>query len=183
IEDLAQLIHDLKNANPRARIHVKLVSEVGVGTVAAGVSKAHADVVLISGHDGGTGASPLTSIKHAGTPWELGLSETQRTLVVNDLRGAGAEAMAVNGQRILATSEIRLAGNHIVVNMNRISPPYTVAAIGNPATLKSSLEIKGGLVEYLNDLGITVKIQQKDKIMVPAYAGALRFEYARATQK
>ena len=87
IEDLAQLIHDLKNANPKARISVKLVSEVGVGTVAAGVSKAHADVVLISGHDGGTGASPQTSIKHAGVPWELGLAETQQTLVLNDLRG------------------------------------------------------------------------------------------------
>jgi glutamate synthase (NADPH) large chain len=86
IEDLAQLIHDLKNANPRARVHVKLVAEMGVGTVAAGVSKAHADVVLISGHDGGTGASPLTSIKHAGTPWELGLAETQQTLLRNGLR-------------------------------------------------------------------------------------------------
>jgi glutamate synthase (NADPH/NADH) large chain len=86
IEDLAQLIHDLKNANPAARVHVKLVAEVGVGTVAAGVSKAHADVVLISGHDGGTGASPLTSIKHAGAPWELGLAETQQTLLRNGLR-------------------------------------------------------------------------------------------------
>ncbi|HLY82356.1 MAG TPA: glutamate synthase-related protein, partial [Acidimicrobiales bacterium] len=86
IEDLAQLIHDLKNANNRARVHVKLVAEVGVGTVAAGVSKAHADVVLISGHDGGTGASPLTSLKHAGTPWELGLAETQQTLLRNRLR-------------------------------------------------------------------------------------------------
>jgi len=86
IEDLAQLIFDLKNANDRARIHVKLVSEVGVGTVAAGVAKAHADVVLISGHDGGTGASPLNSLKHAGTPWELGLAETQQTLVANGLR-------------------------------------------------------------------------------------------------
>jgi glutamate synthase (NADPH) large chain len=86
IEDLAQLIHDLKNANPAARIHVKLVAEVGVGTVAAGVSKAHSDVVLISGHDGGTGASPLTSLKHAGGPWEIGLAETQQTLVLNSLR-------------------------------------------------------------------------------------------------
>jgi glutamate synthase (ferredoxin) len=86
IEDLAELIHDLKNANHKARISVKLVAEVGVGTVAAGVSKAHADVVLISGHDGGTGASPLTSIKHAGAPWELGLAETHQTLVLNDLR-------------------------------------------------------------------------------------------------
>ena len=86
IEDLAQLIHDLKNANPSARVHVKLVAEVGVGTVAAGVSKAHADVVLISGHDGGTGAAPLTSLKHAGGPWELGLAETQQTLLLNGLR-------------------------------------------------------------------------------------------------
>ena len=86
IEDLAQLIHDLKNANPSARVHVKLVAEVGVGTVAAGVAKAHADVVLISGHDGGTGAAPLTSIKHAGAPWELGLAETQQTLLANHLR-------------------------------------------------------------------------------------------------
>ena len=86
IEDLAQLIHDLKNANKFARVHVKLVAEVGVGTVAAGVSKAHADVVLISGHDGGTGASPLTSLKHAGAPWELGLAETQQTLMLNGLR-------------------------------------------------------------------------------------------------
>jgi glutamate synthase (NADPH/NADH) large chain len=86
IEDLAQLIHDLKNANPRARISVKLVAEVGVGTVAAGVAKAHSDVIMIAGHDGGTGASPLTSLKHAGIPWELGLAETQQTLVLNRLR-------------------------------------------------------------------------------------------------
>jgi glutamate synthase (NADPH/NADH) large chain len=86
IEDIAQLIHDLKSANPRARIHVKLVAEVGVGTVAAGVAKAHSDVVLISGHDGGTGATPLTSQKHAGIPWELGLAETQQTLMANGLR-------------------------------------------------------------------------------------------------
>ncbi len=86
IEDLKQLIHDLKNANPSARVHVKLVAETGVGTVAAGVSKAKADVVLISGHDGGTGASPLTSLKHAGGPWELGLAETQQTLLLNGLR-------------------------------------------------------------------------------------------------
>jgi glutamate synthase (NADPH/NADH) large chain len=87
IEDLAQLIHDLKNANPNASISVKLVSEVGVGTVAAGVAKAKSDHVVIAGHDGGTGASPLSSIKHAGTPWELGLAETQQTLVLNRLRG------------------------------------------------------------------------------------------------
>ena len=86
IEDLAQLIHDLKNSNPLARVHVKLVAEVGVGTVAAGVAKAHSDVVLISGYDGGTGASPISSLKHAGLPWELGLAETQQVLVQNKLR-------------------------------------------------------------------------------------------------
>jgi glutamate synthase (NADPH/NADH) large chain len=96
IEDLAQLIHDLKNANPAAAISVKLVSEVGVGTVAAGVSKAKADYVTIAGHDGGTGASPWSSIKHAGTPWELGLAETQQTLVLNRLRGR--IAVQVDGQ-------------------------------------------------------------------------------------
>jgi glutamate synthase (NADPH/NADH) large chain len=96
IEDLAQLIHDLKNANPRASISVKLVSEIGVGTVAAGVSKAKSDHVTISGHDGGTGASPWSSIKHAGTPWELGLAETQQTLVLNRLRGR--IAVQVDGQ-------------------------------------------------------------------------------------
>ncbi|MEH6397384.1 glutamate synthase-related protein, partial [Pseudoalteromonas sp.] len=87
IEDLSQLIHDLKNVNSAARISVKLVSEVGVGTIAAGVSKAYADHVTISGHDGGTGASPLTSLLNAGGPWEIGLAETQQTLVLNELRG------------------------------------------------------------------------------------------------
>ncbi|MFP5282417.1 MAG: FMN-binding glutamate synthase family protein, partial [Actinomycetes bacterium] len=96
IEDLKQLIHDLKCANPGARVHVKLVAEIGVGTVAAGVSKAKADVVLISGHDGGTGASPLTSIKHAGIPWELGLAETHQVLLLNDLRSR--IAVEVDGQ-------------------------------------------------------------------------------------
>ena len=96
IEDLAQLIHDLKNANSKASISVKLVSEVGVGTVAAGVAKAKADHVTIAGHDGGTGASPLSSLMHAGTPWELGLAETQQTLVLNRLRGR--IAVQVDGQ-------------------------------------------------------------------------------------
>jgi glutamate synthase (NADPH/NADH) large chain len=96
IEDLAELIHDLKNANPTARISVKLVSEVGVGTIAAGVAKAHADVILISGHDGGTGASPISSIKHSGLPWELGIAETNQTLLLNDLRSR--VALEVDGQ-------------------------------------------------------------------------------------
>src|SRR6202007_3159999 len=87
IEDLAQLIFDLKAVNDRARVSVKLVSETGVGTIAAGVAKAHADAIHIAGHDGGTGASPLSSIQHAGTPWELGLAEAQQVLVLNGLRG------------------------------------------------------------------------------------------------
>ena len=103
IEDLAQLIHDLKNANPQARVHVKLVSENGVGTVAAGVSKAHADVVLISGHDGGTGATPLTSQKHAGAPWELGLADTQQTLLLNGLRDPGSSFRSTASSRPAAT--------------------------------------------------------------------------------
>ena len=96
IEDLAQLIHDLKNANPAARVSVKLVSEVGVGTVATGVAKAKADHILISGDNGGTGASPLTSIKHAGIPWELGLAETQQTLLMNNLRDRMCPRQMVN---------------------------------------------------------------------------------------
>jgi glutamate synthase (NADPH) large chain len=96
IEDLAQLIHDLKNANPKASISVKLVSETGVGTVAAGVAKAKSDHIVIAGYDGGTGASPLSSIKHAGSPWEIGLAETQQTLVLNQLRGR--VAVQVDGQ-------------------------------------------------------------------------------------
>ena len=116
IEDLAQLIHDLKNVNPKARISVKLVSEVGVGTVAAGVAKAQADHVTIAGHDGGTGASPLTSIKHAGSPWEIGLAETQQTLVLNRLRSA-SRVQADGGMKtgrdvvigaLLGADEIRL---------------------------------------------------------------------------
>ncbi len=124
IEDLAQLIHDLKNANPQASISVKLVSEVGVGTVAAGVSKAKSDHVTISGHDGGTGASPWSSIKHAGTPWELGLAETQQTLVLNRLRGR--IAVQVDGQiktgrdvvigAILGADEFGFATAPLVVN-------------------------------------------------------------------
>ncbi len=105
IEDLAQLIFDLKNTNPRADISVKLVSEIGVGTIAAGVVKAHADHVVIAGHDGGTGASPLTSIKHAGTPWELGLAETQQTLVLNRLRGR---------MRLLSDGQMR-TGRDVVI--------------------------------------------------------------------
>lgn len=103
--------------------------------------------------------------------------------VINDLRGAGAEAIAVNDQRILATSEVRLAGNHINVNLTRLSPPYKVLAIGSPGALKSSLEIRGGLIEYLGDLGILVTVETRDNIKVPGYTGGLRFEYARPVQK
>ena len=124
IEDIAQLIHDLKSANPRARVHVKLVAEVGVGTVAAGVAKAHSDVVLISGHDGGTGAAPLTSLKHAGAPWELGLAETQQVLMANGLRDR--IVVQVDGQMktgwdvlvgaLLGGEEYGFASAHLVVS-------------------------------------------------------------------
>lgn len=103
--------------------------------------------------------------------------------VINDLRGAGAEAISINDQRILTTSEVRQAGNHINVNLTRLSPPYKITAIGNPGTLKSSLEIKGGLVEYLAANGTIVEVQQSDNIQVPAYSGPLRFDYAKHVQR
>lgn len=103
--------------------------------------------------------------------------------VINDLRGAGAEAISINDQRILATSEVRQAGNHINVNLVRLSPPYSIKAIGNPGTLKSSLEIKGGLVEFLAANGITVEVRQSDQVPVPAYSGTLRFDYAKQVQR
>lgn len=103
--------------------------------------------------------------------------------VLNDLRGAGAEAIAINDQRILATSEVRLAGSHINVNLARLSPPYRVVAIGPSSTLKSSLELRGGLQEYLTDLGVLVTIESKDRVLVPAYTGTLRFDYAKPTQR
>src|SRR5207245_99196 len=116
IEDLAQLIYDLKNANPRARIHVKLVAEVGVGTVAAGVAKAHSDAVLRGGHDGGTGAAPLTSIKHAGVAWELGLAETQQGLVLNNRRDR--IIVQVDGQVKTGRDVVIAAGLHLAVHLH-----------------------------------------------------------------
>jgi uncharacterized protein YlxW (UPF0749 family) len=103
--------------------------------------------------------------------------------VINDLRGAGAEAISINDQRILATSEVRQAGNHINVNLSRLSPPYRIIAIGNPGTLKSSLEIKGGLVEYLAANGTIVEVHQSDNVQIPAYSGPLRFDYAKHVQR
>src|SRR5205814_9731479 len=136
IEDLAQLIYDLKNANPLARVHVKLVAEVGVGTVAAGVAKAKADVVLISGHDGGTGASPMNSLKHAGAPWELGLAETQQTLLLNNLRDR--VTVQVDGQlktgrdvvvaALLGAEEYGVATAHLILAARltvRVCHPHT----------------------------------------------------------
>ena len=117
IEDLKQLIYDLRCANPRARISVKLVSEVGVGTVAAGVAKANADHVVIAGHDGGTGASPQSSIQHAGVPWEIGLAETQQTLLRNDLRS-----------RILVEADGQMRTGRDVVDRRRSSAPTSSAS-------------------------------------------------------
>jgi uncharacterized protein YlxW (UPF0749 family) len=103
--------------------------------------------------------------------------------VINDLRGAGAEAIAINEQRVIATTEVRLAGNHINVNLVRLSPPYKVAAIGPASTLRSSLELREGLKETLNDRGISVTIETKDNVVVPAYTGTLNFQYSQPTQK
>ncbi|MGI6491527.1 MAG: DUF881 domain-containing protein [Pelotomaculum sp.] len=103
--------------------------------------------------------------------------------VINDLRGAGAEAIAINDQRIIATTEVRLAGNHINVNLVRLSPPYKVVAIGPASTMRSSLELRGGLKETLNDRGISVTIETKDNVVVPAYTGTLNFQYSQPTQK
>jgi len=103
--------------------------------------------------------------------------------VINDLRGAGAEAIAINDQRIIATTEVRLAGNHINVNLVRLSPPYKVVAIGPASNLRSSLELRGGLKEILNDRGISVTIETKENVVVPAYTGNLNFQYAKPTQK
>jgi len=118
-----------------------------------------------------------------GSPSFYSIRDEDILKVINDLRGAGAEAMSINGQRILSTSEIRLAGNHINVNLVRLSAPYRILAIGKPGTLKSSLEIKGGLVEYLSANGITVAVQEWEKINIPAYDGSLRFDYAKPVQR
>lgn len=123
---------------------------------------------------------------HAGASSAHGLKDIKDEhllKVVNDLYSAGAEAIAVNGQRITAISEIRLAGSHINVNATPLSPPYRVVAIGNGAALKSRLEIKEGLVEYLSESGISVKVQVRDNVVIPAFNGAVNFEYARPVQK
>ena len=167
IEDLAQLIHDLKNVNPEARIHVKLVAEVGVGTVAAGVSKGHADVVLISGDSGGTGASPESSVKHAGLPWELGIAETQQVLVQNDLRGRivvqtdgqlktgrdvaiacllGAEEFGFSTAPLIALGCIMLRKCHLkrLLGGNCHSGPRAAQAFRRPAGGCDQLLLHGG---------------------------------------
>ncbi|MDF9409922.1 MAG: hypothetical protein A4E52_01933 [Pelotomaculum sp. PtaB.Bin013] len=117
-----------------------------------------------------------------GNPDLYSVKDYDLLKVINDLRGAGAEAIAVNNQRILATSEVRQAGNHINVNLTKLTAPYQVTAIGNAITLKSSLEIKGGLVENLSDR-ITVKVEARDNIVIPAFTGDLHFDYARPTQR
>ena len=128
----------------------------------------------------------LTLENPAETPGSAGfynIRDEDLLKVINDLHGAGAEAISINEQRILATSEVRQAGNHININLTKLSPPYRINAIGNPGTLKSSLEIKGGLAEYLAASGTNVKIQQSDSIRVPAYSGSLRFDYAKHVQR
>ncbi len=150
IEDLAQLINDLKNVNPQARINVKLVSEIGVGTVAAGVAKAHADVVLISGHDGGTGASPLTSIKHAGLPWELGLAETHQTLVLNNLRS-----------RIVVETDGQLkTGRDVVIAALLGAEEYGFATVSCCIRLRDDARLQSGYCPT----GIATRTRNKEKL-------------------
>lgn len=146
--------------------------------------KRYAGLIPLSGP--GVELSIQSPPGHAGSGTAHGLKDIKDEhllKVVNDLYSAGSEAIAINGQRITAISEIRLAGNHINVNATPLSPPYWVVAIGNAAALKSRLEIKGGLIEYLNESGISVKVQVKDNVMIPAFTGAVDFEYAKPVQK
>jgi len=123
--------------------------------------------------------NPPGTTGHGSSPGLFNVRDEDLLKVINDLRGAGAEVIAVNDQRILATSEVRLAGNHININLARLSPPYKIHAIGNAGVLKSSLEIRGGLVEYLSANGIIINVQTSDSIIVPAYTGGLRFDYSK----
>ncbi len=187
-----RLEEDLEHLQEKAADLVAKVEEAGKGSKEAVAAfrdelaevEVHAGLVPVSGP--GVEIILESSFEPAG----LGGSYIKYTIkdddilkVINELRGAGAEALAINGQRIMATSEIRMAGHHINVNLTRLSPPYIITAVGNSAALKSSLEIKDGLGEYLNDLGITVSIHSGDEVLVPAYNGTLRFDYAKVSQK
>ncbi len=187
-----RLEEDLERLQEKAADLVVKIKEAGKGSKEAGAAlkeeltevELYAGLVPISG----TGVEIV--LENSSEPAGFGGSSGNYTIkdddilkVINELRGAGAEALAINGQRIMATSEVRMAGNHINVNLTRLSPPYIITGVGNSAALKSSLEIKGGLVEYLTDLGITVTIYPGDKVLVPAYNGTLRFDYARTAQK
>ncbi|OPX88365.1 MAG: hypothetical protein A4E53_02003 [Pelotomaculum sp. PtaB.Bin104] len=145
--------------------------------------KLYAGLIPVEGPGVEVSLENLSDPKQGGSAELYTIKDDDLLRVINELRGAGAEAIAINNQRILATSEVRLAGSHIVVNMVKLSPPYKVAAIGNATTLKSSLEIKGGLAEFLGDLGITVKVNARDNILIPAFTGGLRFDYAKTTQR
>lgn len=183
-----QLERDLNHLQEEAADLAAKLEEAGKGYAeAAGALESElSKVKLYAGLTQVKGPGVEVILQNQSEPARSGLysiKDEDLLKVVNDLRGAGAEAISINDQRILATTEIRLAGHHINVNLTRLTPPYKVSAIGNPDTLKSSLEIKGGLAEYLNDLGVTVRVQAGDNIAIPAYTGALRFEYAKPTSK
>lgn len=182
-----QLEKDLEHLQEKAADLAAKLEEAGKGTseAAAALEEELSDVRLYAGlvPVGGPGIEVLLENPPgpAGSGIGLGsyaIRDDDILKVINELRGAGAEALAINGQRIMATSEVRMAGNHISVNLTRLSSPYKITAVGDSNALKSSLEIKGGLVEYLNNLGVVVTVQTKEKVVVPAYKGVLRFEYA-----
>lgn len=175
LEEVDDLEAKLEEAS-RGQVEAALVSELSK-------MKLHAGLVAVEGPGVEVILDNPESSRPGGFSSLYNVKDDDLLKVINDLRGAGAEAISVNDQRILAISEIRQAGNHINVNLTRLSPPYRILAIGNPGTLKSSLEIKGGLAEYLSDLGITVTVQSRDNVVVPAYSGQMRFEHARPAQK
>jgi len=187
-----RLEEDLGRLQEKAADLMVKIEEAGKGSkeASAALEEELAEVELYAGlvPVSGTGVeivleNPAGPAGPAGFGGGYTIKDDDILKVINELRSAGADALAINGQRIMATSEVRMAGHHINVNLTRLSPPYIITAVGNAAALKSSLEIKGGLAEYLNDLGITVTIHTGDKVLVPAYNGTLRFDYARIPQK
>lgn len=183
-----QLEGDINHLREEAADLSAKLEEAGKGSAeAAGALESElAKIKLYAGLTGVKGPGVEVFLENRSEPVKPGLynvKDEDLLKVINDLRSSGAEALSINDQRILATTEIRLAGNHIMVNLVRLNPPYKVAAIGNPDTLKSSLEIKGGIAEYLNELGIAVRVEAGSEIIIPAYSGTLHFEYAKTTPK
>lgn len=192
IVEKKQLEKDLEHLQEEAADLAAKLEEVGKGTSEAAAAleeelsnmRLYAGLVPVSGPGVEVVLeNPPEHVGHGTSSGSYTIRDDVILKVINELRGAGAEALAINGQRIMATSEVRMAGNHINVNLTRLSFPYKITAIGDPIALKSCLEIKGGLVEYLNNLGVVVTVQKKERVVIPAYKGVLRFEYAKPCRK